>query len=269
MGSHIIYFRDYSGRPGVFRFVKAYSPKRFLRRERIEYTLDITRAMDFSAGGMELVRQAHRRIMKDWSCEGRTTLGVSHTDSDDFMSSYRQHRFWVITRRGEDGEPVEFYSGRDRKGRDGFSDDIGEASIGLDLQSETDTVKRLRVGGGHVSIDCVYLTLVNGLLEDNFMIICKSRKEDGRTRFFARQEDNRLRLVETSGAAKKMAYREAYEVYEHLESTNRNFSYAVLPAFVENVHCRDLEGYVKRHGVQRAVKMNLRLSETVVKREEP
>ena len=253
MGKFILYFKEKAGEPCAIRFVKDYRKRGFLRKERIEYTFDLRQAYDFPE--LDDVLAASKRIMKDWP-----GAVVNWPDEEEFKKEFALHKFWVITQRDVNGDPYEFYTGRDKLHQAEFTEDINKASIGLDMQSEADTVGRLRTKGTRIAIDCVYLSLVNDLLNPNFMIICTSRREGQRTRFFARQEDTRLRLVETSDAAKKMPYREAIDTYERLKATNKNFNYAVLPVFKDNVHYKNLEDYVLKTRVSRALKMNLRLS---------
>lgn len=258
MNKNIFYFKEKDGAHSAYRFVKSYRKRGFLRRERIEYTLDIKQALDVSGIEQHLI---YKRLFKDYP----DAIG-GIIEAELFQSIRSKNRFWVITRRNEDGEPVEFYSGKDKKGNPEFVDDINEASIGLDFKSEADTAGRLRASGRPIAIDCIYLTLVNDLLNDNFMLVCTSKKDGERIRFFARQEDTRLRLVETSGAAKKMPYRTAIETYERLKSSNKNFEYAVLPAFKDNVSYKNLKDYIQKNNVSRALIMNLRLSKLTIKK---
>ena len=72
-------------------------------------------------------------------------------------------------------------------------------------------------------------------------------------------EGARLRLNTTSDAAGKFTYKEVLATFEYLQTHNKNFLYAVLPVFKENVHCKQLENYLKKNKVSRMVQMTTKL----------
>jgi hypothetical protein len=90
------------------------------------------------------------------------------------------------------------------------------------------------------------------------MITCTS-KGSGVTKYFSREEGRRLRLVTTSQAATKFNYEEALTMYEYLKQTNKNFLYAVIPVFKDNVSAKNIEQYMRDHKVSRIIVMDLQL----------
>jgi hypothetical protein len=90
------------------------------------------------------------------------------------------------------------------------------------------------------------------------MITCTS-KGSGVTKYFAREEGKRLRLVTTSNSAAKFDYETVMKMYEHLTQTNKNFLYAVMPVFKDNVRSSDIERYMREKKVSRMIVMDLQL----------
>lgn len=251
----IIYFKEASGLYGVIRFVKSYRKRGFLRRERISYTMDIREALSFKDNAALLLK-AKLRTQKDNPDAEVCQVGLA-----DFRHQYISHRFWLICRFDKKDVPTEFYSGLTQNNEAMFTNDIYNAVIGMDVKSETETVSRMRVKGeGKIGIAMIYLNLINDLLNPNFMLLCTSKSGERKTKYFARQEGNRLRLVETSDAAKKFTYREVLEAFESLKAGNKNFEYAVLPAFKENVSYRSMEDYIMMHNISRRVQLDFKLS---------
>ena len=68
-----------------------------------------------------------------------------------------------------------------------------------------------------------------------------------------------MRLVTTSDAATKFNYEDVLTQFEHLKQTNKNFLYAVLPAFKDNVNVKNIESYMKENGTSRMLIMDLQL----------
>ena len=137
---------------------------------------------------------------------------------------------------------------------------IENADIGLDRKSTEQTVDNIRKATGErVSVMEIYLDLVNELLTPIFMITCTSKRSNKETKYFARLEGNRLRLVGTSDAAHKFTYEEVLAMHEHLVANNKNFLYAVLPQFKHNVHYKKIEDYMREMNVSRMVQLDMKL----------
>ena len=65
--------------------------------------------------------------------------------------------------------------------------------------------------------------------------------------------------VPYADAATKFSYEDVLAQFEHLKQTNKNFLYAVLPAFKDNVNVRDIENYMQENGISRMLIMDLKL----------
>lgn len=252
MGKFIIYFKENRNGHCAYRFVKSYRKGGFLRKERIEYTLDLVQAMDFP--DMEVVVKAHKRLSADYP-----DAAVNYMDVEEFRDRFALHRFWLICRHDNNGQPIEYYSGTG-KGHFSWTNDITNALLGLDAKTQEETFRRIRLTGDRITLIPVYLDLINDLMNPNFIITCTSKTGEQKTKFFARREGNRLRLVETSDAAKKFNYREGLEAFETLKINNKNFLYAMLPAFKENVSYKNLEAYCKTNNPSRALQMEIKLN---------
>lgn len=250
----IIYFEEDGKKHGVIRFVSGYRKKRFLRKERIEYTLSSASSKDFiDEKDIFLVLE---RIKKDYP-----DAVIHLTDWDKFMERYKKHVFWLIAYIDDVGQksPSGYYSSHSC-GNVEWTKDIEDAEIGMDDDATDETVNNIRKSTGKkVFMMPVYLDLVNGLLEPNFMITCTGKKGKQETKYFARMEGARLRLNTTSDAAKKFTYKEVLAMFEFLQSNNKNFLYAVLPVFKENVHYKQLENYMRKNKVSRMVQMTTKL----------
>ena len=72
-------------------------------------------------------------------------------------------------------------------------------------------------------------------------------------------DGNRLRLVETSFSASKFTYEIGLQMCEYLKQHNKNFLYAVLPDFKDNVSAKNIEQYMREHKVSRMIVMDLQL----------
>ena len=250
----IIYFEEDGKKHGVIRFVSGYRKKRFLRKERIEYTFSSASSKDFI--DEEEIGMVLERIKKDYP-----DAVIHLTTWDKFLERYKKHVFWLIAYIDDIGQksPSGYYSGSSC-GHVEWTNDIEDAEIGLDDDTTDDTVNNIRKSTGKkVFMMPVYLDLVNGLLEPNFMITCTGKKGKQETKYFARMEGARLRLNTTSDAAKKFTYKEVLAMFEFLQSNNKNFLYAALPVFKENVHYKQLDNYLKKNKVSRMVQMTTKL----------
>lgn len=248
--SEIVYFKENKQQHGVLFFVKSYRRKGFLRRERIEYTMDITEAQEYS--DPSLILTVFKKIRKDYPDAYWNSMPM-----EQFKESFKTHRFFLITKIDDD-ENYLYYSGI-KKGVCEWTLDIDEALIGLDSKTQAETALRIRMKGGKVNTNIVYLDLINDLLNPNFMITCESKSGKKEIKYFARKEGNRLRLVETSASATKFSYREVMNQYEELQGTNKNFLYSVLPVFKDNVSYKNLKEYIREHNVSNRLQMEIKL----------
>lgn len=248
--SEIIYFKEYAKQHGVFRFVKSFRRGGFLKREKIEYTTDVTEATRYD--DPDNIKAMFRRIRKDYP--------AAYWDSkplDEFKEMFKAHRFFLITKVTED-ESQQYYCG-EKKGMFDWTSSIDDALIGLDSKTQAETALRIRMKGEKVNTNVIYLDLINDLLNPNFMITCESKGGKKEIKYFARKEGNRLRLVETSASATKFSYREVMNQYEELQGTNKNFLYSVLPVFKDNVSYKNLKEYIREHNISNRLQMEIKL----------
>ena len=243
-------FRSDKEKHGVYLFVKKYVPKRWFRREKIEYCISADQAEMFEP---ELMAKICERIKRDYP-----HADIWCEDYNTFFDKMVKHRFWVIGRWRDDGTE-EFYCDNDRHGKATYSTDLQSVRFSLSESSANATLQTIRKSTrDRVYVRMVFLTLENELLSPCMMITCTS-KGSGVTKYFAREEGKRLRLVTTSVAAAKFDYETVMKMYEHLRTENRNFLYAVLPEFKDNVNSKNIEAYMLEKKVSRMIVLDLQL----------
>ena len=261
----LIYFEDGNSRCGIIRFVKNFRKKNWFRKERIDYTLSCIDGNPFIEPA--IVDLVCARVKKDFP-----HAKVYCTDYAEFHSKYYSHRFWIICNYGNndnhhlrcvhDGSSDISYFSYVAGKRVVWTTDLDDMELHMDQQSaqqSADNIRRLCGSGAMVYVSCVYLNLENMLLTPIMMLTCTSKRGKEETKYFARLEGNRIRLVNTSDAARKFTYTEVFEMFEHLQTRNKNFKYAVLPVFKDNVHCRNLEEYIREKKVSRMIQMTAKL----------
>lgn len=249
----VCFFKDKS-KTGPLFFVKSYKARSWFRKERIEYSFNQLEAHTFNWEDVD-VSKVRDRIKSDYpNC---SVMTVSTTD-DAFGEIFSKNRFWVICKYGQNNEVCGYYAGM-KGGKAMWADDVNKALFCMDERTEKETVNILRHKGERVAYITVYLDLTNELLNPIFIITCTSKSGKKETKFFAREEGVRIRLVKTSFAAKKLTYSECLEMFEHLVAHNKNFSYAVIPNFKDNVNCKDLKSYIKEHPINRMVQLELKI----------
>lgn len=248
----IVLFEENEKQKSVIRFVKGFRKKSWFRKERVEYTLILTEAYWFVEDKLvpEFVTE---RIKKDYP-DSRVEI----MDMDDFFEKYVLHRFWVIARYADDDQE-EYYSGNGLFNKATYSKDMTEVRMIMSESSAKETLRSIQqTTRDMVFIRTLYLNLVNELLTPVFMITCTSKGND-ETKFFKKLDGNRVRMVGTSGAAAKFTYEEVLERFVYLQQHNKNFLYAVMPVFKDNVSARNIESYMKENKVSRMVLMDLQL----------
>ena len=240
----MIYFEEDPLKVGILQFVSKYVPRRLFRKERLETSLSPCFLDGVTA------EKAYDRIT--WLYPDAIVYMCE--DPDNVMLT---HKHWLIAK--VDGGKTSYYS-HTMRGEAVWTEDINDAEIQLEEQGATTFADGLRRReSAPIAVCAVYLNRVNKLLTPSFIISCTSRK-GGYTKFFARHEEgNRLRLVKTSGAAKRMTSAEAQAMFEELRCSNKAFSYSVMPAFKENVNCTELERLTKEGKVPLAVEVTTKL----------
>lgn len=246
-----VIFREDKDKHVVYLFVKKFVPKKWFRKEKIEYCISADQAEDFTDN--ELLSKVCDRVKKDFPnaeifCEGYRT----------FIDRMVKHRFWVVG-RWRDDSTEEFYHDSDRHGKPEYTTDLQSVRFSLSESSANETLRTIRkCTRDRIYTRMVFLSLENELLSPCMMITCTS-KGNGETKFFKKLDGNRVRMVGTSVAATKFTYEEVLERFAYLQQHNKNFLYAVMPVFKDNVSARNIENYMKENKVSRMVVMDLQL----------
>lgn len=265
----IVYFRTKIDGYDALRFVKSYRKGGLFKRERISYTFNPVLALNVDC--KDDMVNIENRIVSDYN-EARPVW----ITRDEFRNSYGKNCFWAITKRNEDGEPVEFYKGDDGKGNALFTGDVREALLCMDEQTQAQTISRLRVSrldcGSAVAMDFIFANVTNNLLNPNFMIIAvdkglqASNPSYNADYFCGFNDKDEVMLSDKSNDALRMSYASAICVYKTLcDRYKAAFRFAVLPAFNNNVHSSDIENYMKLHKISRNVVLDITLSKLIRK----
>ena len=247
----IIYFEENENQKSIIRFVRGYRRGRWFLREKIWYSYSVVDGLPFV--DEETIALVTTKVKKDYP------KAVIHCEEyQQFMNKHQLQKFWVIGRWNENGRE-EFYSGNDQNNKPTYSEDMQEVRMMFAESSAKETLRTIQqTTRDRVFIRTLYLNLVNELLTPVFMITCTSKGSQV-TKYFAREEGNRLRLVTTSNAATRFDYEAVMKMFEHLRTTNKNFCYAVLPIFKDNVNSRNIESYMKEKRISRMLIMDLQL----------
>lgn len=250
----IIFFEEDHEKKCAFRFVSGFKKRRWFRGARIEYSSDLTNCAecDFKDEDFEDIEA---RVKRDYP-----NAVVNIINFHDFIEKYDLQHFFVICKWNKKEEDKEFYQGKDAGGKAMYSADIEDASIMLSCEFAEQTLRTIQ----QVACDKVYVlsivlnNLTNELRKPVMMITCTSKKS-GQTKYFKKLDGRRLRLVSTSEAATKLTYDTSVATWEYLKTHNKNFLYAVLPVFKDNVNCKDIERYMKENNVSRNICMDFQL----------
>ncbi len=246
----LIFFREDKNKHGVIQFVKSFREKKWFRREKIEYCVGACQALTFLDN--VLMAKACDRIKKDFP-----NAEIWCDDYGVFADKFIDNRFWVIGRYNGDEE--EFYCDNDRHGKPLYSRDLQEVRFSLSESSANETLKTIRKSTRDAAYTrMVFLTLQNELLEPCMMITCTS-KGNGQTKYYSKLDGNRLRLVSTSFAAQKFPYEQSLIMWEYLKLHNKNFLYAIMPVFKDNVNAKDIDRYMQEKHISRMIVMDLQL----------
>lgn len=246
-----VMFREDKTKHSAILFVKSFRPKKWLRKEKIEYCISADQAEYF--GDNDLKAKVCDRIKRDYP-----NAEIWCDTYRDFTEKFVNHRFWAIGRWREDGTE-EFYCGSDQHGKPEYTTDLNEVRFSLSESSTNETLQTIRKSTrDRAYTRLVFLSLENELLSPCMIISCTS-KGSGVTKFFAREEDRRLRLVYTSKAAAKFNYETSIRMWEYLKQHHKTFLYAVLPDFKDNVSAKNIEPYMRDHHVSRMIVMDLQL----------
>lgn len=248
----IVFFEEDEKRHGVFRFVCGFRKRSWFRKGKVAYSLDPLDAECRYDYREEIFKDIEARIKADYP------HGLVYVlDFDEFINVYNKHRFFAICRWKDGVDEYYIGEGFDRKAT--YSPDIEDCRMMFSESSAFETLRTIQqTTRDRVYIRTIYLDLVNELLTPIMMITCTS-KSSGETKYFRKLDGNRVRLVETSGAATKFTYESVLRQFEYLQQNNKNYLYAVLPVFKDNVNCKNIENYMKENKVSRMIVMDLQL----------
>lgn len=247
----LVIFREHGKKHGAFLFVKSYRRKHWFSREKAEYSIEISDAHPFIDN--EEMADVCEKVKKDYP-----EAEIYCEDYKTFTERFYKHRFWIIGRWSEDGTE-EFYEGSDQNNKPTYTKDLDSVRFMLSQSSANETLNTIRSSTRDMAYTRpVFLTLENELLSPCMMITCTS-KRSGNTKYFAREEGNRLRLVTTSNAAAKFDYETVMKMYEYLKQTHKDFLYAVMSVFKDSVRSSDIEKYLREKKISRMVVLDLQL----------
>lgn len=246
-----VIFREDKSKHGVYLFVSKFLPKKWFRKEKIEYCISADQAEDFTDN--ELLAKVCERVKKDYP-----NAEIFCEDYRTFTDRMDKHSFWVVGRWREDGTE-EFYCDSDRHGKPEYTTDLQSVRFSLSESSANETLRTIRkCTRDRAYTRMVFLSLENGLLSPCMMITCTS-KGNQQTKYFKKMDGNRVRLVETSFAASKFTYEISLQMWEYLVQHNKNFLFALMPVFKDNVSAKNIEQYMRDHKVSRMIVMDLQL----------
>lgn len=247
----IVYFEENENQKCIIRFVKGYRRGRWFLREKILYSYSVVDGLPFV--DEETIALVTTKVKKDYP------KAVIHCEEyQKFMTKHQVQKFWVIGRWHDHGRE-EFYTGNDQFNKPTYSENIPEVRMMFAESSANETLRTIQqTTRDRVYTRTVYLNLVNELLTPVFMITCTSKGND-ETKFFKKLDGNRVRMVGTSGAAAKFTYEEVLERFAYLQQHNKNYLYAALPVFKDNVSARNIESYMKENRISRMIIMDIQL----------
>lgn len=246
-----VIFREDKNKHGVYLFVKKFEPKRWFRREKIEYCIGVNQAESYSDS--VVLDKVCERIKRDFP-----NAEIICDDYASIVNRLKNHQFWLIG-RWKDDSTEEFYCDNDLDNKPSYTQDMNDVRFSLSVSSAKETLQTIRKSTrDRVYVCFAYLSLENKLLSNCMMITCTSKKS-GVTKYFAREDGKRLRLVATSNAARKFSYEFALCMFDYLRTNNKNFLYAVLPVFKDNVNSKDIERYMQENKISRMIAMDLKL----------
>ena len=244
----VIYFTDGEGiKP--FMFVKAYRKKSLFKRENVQLSYFV-HALDIDDEMAERIIAFVKLHYPDAKVNCETT--------DTFEQAMFKYQYYVVTKFIPSGDFFVFDSGSRTHDEIVWTSRIEEAQLNYEHTGAADSAGAIaRKTGERVTLTTVYISKVNPLSEQKFIIHCKSKKT-GKTQFYARSEGTRLRLVKTSDAAAKFHYNLAIDMFDELKAKNKSFLYTVMP-YIENVTCADLERMYEEKKIPIAIMMTTRL----------
>ena len=244
----VIYFTEGKGAQPV-RFVKAYRKKGLFKRENAELSY-FEHELDIDDEMAERIIAFIKRHYPD--------AQVGYDTAEDFEGTMAKYRYYAVAMYVSNGGFYGFDTGSTRHGEREWTTDIKDAQLHYDHTSAQENASAIAMQtGSMVTTAIVYVTDVNPLSEQEFIITCKSKKS-GRTQFYARTEGTRIRLVRTSDAAAKFSFGLVIDIFDELKAKNKAFFYTVMP-YIPGVNCNELEQMRKENKIPVAINMTTKI----------
>ena len=240
----VIYFTDGEGiKP--FMFVKAYRKKSLFKRENVQLSYFV-HELDIDDEMAKDIKSFIKRHYPD--------AVIGYDTVENFKETMSKYCYYAVAKHINNGDFFVFDTGCTSFGDPEWTSKIEEANLYYEHTSAEDNAKAIaRKTGERVTLTTVYVLNVNPLSEQEFIIICQSKKS-GKNQFYARSEGSRLRLVRTSDAASKFRYSLVLAMFDELKAKNKAFFYTVMP-YIPNVNCADLEQMYKENKIPVAINM--------------
>lgn len=244
----VIYFTDGEGvKP--FLFVKAYRKKSLFKRENVQlsyfvHELDIDDEM--AENIIAFVKRHYPKAI------------IGYDTVENFNETMYKYRYYVVAKYIQSGNFYGFDTGSTSRGERQWTTEIQDAQLHYDASSAQESAMLIaKETGEMVTMTAVHVLNVNPLSEQEFVIVCQSKKS-GRNQFYSRIEGKRLRLVRTSDAAAKFSYSIVLAMFEQLRAENKAFNYSVIP-YIPNVNCADIDKLDKEGKIPHAIMMTTKL----------
>ena len=110
-----VIFREDKNKHGVYLFVKKFEPKRWFRREKIEYCIGVNQAESYSDN--VVLDKVCERIKRDFP-----NAEIICDDYASIVNRLKNHQFWLIG-RWKDDSTEEFYCDNDLDNKPSYTQD--------------------------------------------------------------------------------------------------------------------------------------------------
>lgn len=244
----VIYFTKGEGIEPFF-FVKAYRKKSLFKRENAE--------LSYFVHELDIDDETAERIVA-FIKRHYPGARVNYETADAFEQAMCKYRYYAVCKHIPNGDFYGFDSGCTSRGEQVWTMDIEDAQLHYDSTSAEESARAIASKSGEcVTLTTVYVADTNPLSEQEFIIVCESKKS-GKTQFYSRTDGKRLRLVRTSDAAAKLSFGLSLGLFDELKAKNKAFFYTVIP-YIPNVNCADLERLEKEGKIPHAIDMTDKL----------
>lgn len=244
----VIYFTDGEGvKP--FMFVKAYRKKSLFKRENAQLSYFV-HELDIDDEMAKDIKSFIKRHYPD--------AVIGYDTAENFEATMYKYRYYVVTKYIKNGDFYVFDTGSITQWERNWTSDIREAQLCYEHSSAESSAQMLaKQTGEQIALTTVYVSDVNPLSEQEFVIVCESKRSH-QAKFYSRTDGTRLRLVKTTEGAAKFHLNLALSVFEELKAKNKAFLYSVIP-YVPNVNAGELDRMYRDGEIPVAVNMTSKL----------